>query len=561
MQINFRRYDLKNLRGIVSDRKIFNFLLVIFFFFMSVVYMYIMKNDTLYTRDYMDFRFHLARIAGLDNVLTSPVNFSNFGNRGTMMNNFYPWLTIYPAYLLSKFFNSLLIGQNLYYIFITFITFITSYYMMFSIKKSKFTAIIFSIIYTFSCYRTMDVFFRGALGEAAALAFYPLIFLGMYYILLGNYKKWYWLTLGVSLTMYTHVLSVALATVYIAVAVVIAIPFIDNVWQRIKVLFVATVATFLISLGYLIPFLEQKKFLEVMIPQPQQLFEKALRPSDLFNASLNNDIQSYNLGIVLLLILLLLVIKLSEINKFEKIMFAFGLVSTALATKLFPWYLFQNTVFATIQFPWRILAGATIFLSFAGAILLNRILKNKSSRMFFFCSLTLFLLVAHVAAVGTIIRDEKSLKFTNEQAENEARTYRHNDYAPKLAVENGSFFVESLVSIDGTSYNNIKQYRTSNDYRLTYDNQGDKKVKMIMPIYRYKGQRVSVNNKKIESKTAANGGTEIEISPGKAEIKITYKYTAIARISQIVSLFTSIILVYFIGKRKISKAKINNLKS
>lgn len=97
----------------------------------------------------MDFRFHLSRIVGLENVLSSPVNFTNFGKNGTMMNNFYPWLTIYPAYLLSKMCNSLLIGYYVYCVFLTFLTFLSSYYMMICIKKINLQLLYFQLFILF----------------------------------------------------------------------------------------------------------------------------------------------------------------------------------------------------------------------------------------------------------------------------------------------------------------------------------------------------------------------------------------------------------------------------
>ena len=55
---------------------------------------------------YEDGVFHLSRIIGMRNVWSSPVSFLNFHHNGLMVNLCYPWLTIYPAYLLYKIFGS-----------------------------------------------------------------------------------------------------------------------------------------------------------------------------------------------------------------------------------------------------------------------------------------------------------------------------------------------------------------------------------------------------------------------------------------------------------------------
>lgn len=62
-----------------------------------------------------DTYFHLSRIIGLDNVWSSPVNFNNFDHHGTMMNIFYPWLTLYPAFLFYKMMGNLVLSYNIYY--------------------------------------------------------------------------------------------------------------------------------------------------------------------------------------------------------------------------------------------------------------------------------------------------------------------------------------------------------------------------------------------------------------------------------------------------------------
>ncbi|BDP59641.1 hypothetical protein EfmJHP38_05790 [Enterococcus faecium] len=60
-----------------------------------------------------DTYFHLSRIIGLDNVWSSPVNFNNFDHHGTMMNIFYPWLTLYPAFLFYKMMGNLVLSYNI----------------------------------------------------------------------------------------------------------------------------------------------------------------------------------------------------------------------------------------------------------------------------------------------------------------------------------------------------------------------------------------------------------------------------------------------------------------
>lgn len=140
----------------------------------------IIQTNSIFHFTDQDTAFHLSRISGLSNVFSSPVNYNNFGGNGTAMNLFYPWLTLYPAYLLLSLTGNLIMAYNLYYLFLTFITMVIAYFCMFKIKKNYFTAFTFSIIFSYASYRSTDIFFRSSLGEAVALAFLPLVFLITY---------------------------------------------------------------------------------------------------------------------------------------------------------------------------------------------------------------------------------------------------------------------------------------------------------------------------------------------------------------------------------------------
>ena len=61
------------------------------------------------------------------------------------VNNFYPWLTLYPLFLLIKFTN-LAIGYNLFLYIVTLITLFICHYVMYEITKNMLLAP-FSLLY------------------------------------------------------------------------------------------------------------------------------------------------------------------------------------------------------------------------------------------------------------------------------------------------------------------------------------------------------------------------------------------------------------------------------
>ena len=112
---------------------------IIFMLFLSFAYVIpLFMSKGIYHSVNQDTYFHLSRIIGLDNVWSSPVNFNNFDHHGTMMNIFYPWLTLYPAFLFYKMMGNLVLGYNIYYFFITFLTMVVSYFSMKKIKNNRY---------------------------------------------------------------------------------------------------------------------------------------------------------------------------------------------------------------------------------------------------------------------------------------------------------------------------------------------------------------------------------------------------------------------------------------
>ncbi|MFQ9516747.1 MAG: hypothetical protein ACLRZ9_13110 [Eubacterium sp.] len=164
-----------------------------------------------------DCTFHLMRIEGLkDGILSGqlPVRIQPtwFQNNGYAVSVLYGDLFLYFPAILR------LIGisvQNSYktYIFaINFITAIIAYYSFAKISKSKFIGMMASLVYTLSIYRFTDIYFRAAVGEYTAMAFFPLIIWGLYKIYTTETTKdnriiWFPLAIGYTGVIQSHVLS------------------------------------------------------------------------------------------------------------------------------------------------------------------------------------------------------------------------------------------------------------------------------------------------------------------------------------------------------------------
>ena len=74
------------------------------------------------------------------------------------------------SFLFYKMMGNLVLSYNIYY----FLSLFNNGRFLFfyeTNKNNRYISLLFSIIYTFSAYRAIDIFHRASLGEAVALTF------------------------------------------------------------------------------------------------------------------------------------------------------------------------------------------------------------------------------------------------------------------------------------------------------------------------------------------------------------------------------------------------------
>lgn len=89
--------------------------------------------------------------------------------------------------------------------------------------QDRWAATCASVLYTLSAYRVMDVYTRVAVGEAMAMAFFPLFIVGLYEALFGDAKCWRMLALSACGIFLSHMLSTMLCAVLAAGAALLCL--------------------------------------------------------------------------------------------------------------------------------------------------------------------------------------------------------------------------------------------------------------------------------------------------------------------------------------------------
>lgn len=205
-----------------------------------------------------DYQFHYQRFVALMNALKEGAfpyytDYAAVDNYGYLTKVFYCDLILISFAAIGLLFSaetgfySLIITMTLLCASFTYIT-------VYKIFKSRFAAFTASLLYTFCLYRLIDFFYRFALGEAISFTFIPIVFLGLYYIIYGDYRKWYIITIGYSLLIFTHVLSSFLMFVTMLLLLLVggARRLIKEP-KRILSLIIAGLATIVITSYYLFP--------------------------------------------------------------------------------------------------------------------------------------------------------------------------------------------------------------------------------------------------------------------------------------------------------------------
>ncbi len=529
-----------------------------------------------------DTHFHLDRVRGLSTVFKSPINFDIFYHAGQGINIFYPWLVVYPFYLLYELFGSFARAWYCYVFILTFLSSIICILVGNKIGKNNVSGYVFSVIYLFCSYHYENAFVRFALGEFVAMSFLPLVLLGYYEIAFGNYKKWYILTIGMTLLIYTHILSIYLCTWLMILITLLSIIFWNQKGKRIASGIKATFFTLAIGAFQYIPMLEQFRYVSLSQPVKPNLADKTYLLNEIIVKSLKN-VYFTNLGnvyattslpgLIILLILILLICMFMFLPRISKVLTLLSVALLFSMTTLMPWNNLTFLQLSIMQFPWRWLAFISLFVSLAMAIML----KNISFRMVN-CLLVICFCISGFFVVKNIhflANAPVRLPWAEYSARNNEEKVFHATAIPDYANSVGEKYQGNLTPED-PRYQVISQQVLLNNQPIDSEIHyfGEKaviKVKIdenqsgetYLPFYFYKGQKVEVDGKWIKSGLSPNGTTEIELHHGTHQIVIYYTYTTLSKISFIISLISFIAFIALISltapvKRKHKKIAKDN---
>ncbi|HFJ6536756.1 TPA: hypothetical protein ACGVK4_001163 [Enterococcus faecium] len=539
------------MRWYMNLKKIFSVKIFIVYAFVSLLYLFpAFKNMEIF--GFYDTAFHINRALSLESIFSSPINFETFRSYGMQVNNFYPWLTLYPLFLLIKFTN-LAIGYNLFLYIVTLITLFICHYVMYEITKKHVTSSFFAIIYTTSSFRSVEIFLRGAMGELLAMSILPLILLG--FIKLYDSKKESWVMLAISMTLliYTHVLSVAMTMVMIIIALII------QFYRKKKIeifliikLIKAAIVTLLLSLAFIGPMIEQTLYQDLNRPYVDILQKRAIYlGKEFLIGSIDSELLSFGIGLTLLICLIILTFNFKKLGILSKITYIMGIISILLCTKIFPWFALQNTPLNIIQAPWRFMIFSTLFISFSVSLFISPQLEKLSytRRRNFILLLILAISILNYSSVVNMVKEMNFQgTYSNEQMENKLEEFENFDYVPIGYKKDQLLLKNHQVTEDGQV---IYSSFSPNKDEITFTFKSSKGKTIVLPVFRYKGLTVTVNSKNATVLKQGGPFVTVKSESGINKVTIRYSYTFFSKISLFISIITLIVLLFYCIKLKI----------
>lgn len=358
-----------------------------------------------------DMNFHLFRIEGLKDGLLAgqfPVRIDPTHNNGYgyITASVYPSLFLYFPALLRICGISMVTSYKLFLFAVNAATAFIMYGCTKAMTKSKFAGLFASLVYTLSTWRMVNLIYRSAIGEALAMTFFPIVILGLYYLIKGDKAKWWVFTIGCSAIFHSHIISCIFVVMLSAVTFLVFIRDLlrDKRWLA---LLQSAAVTVLVNLWYLIPFVTYYLGVDLTIrhtAENTEYFGNAIFPTEMFNffndkfgasqlipvGIRENMSLSLGVGVTICFVIAALYFifgKKESIKDYPFFaeQFLFAVFILFMASTLFPSELLQkpkllNALAGTIRMPWRFLSLASPILCIvAAAIILTRI-KGRTQK-------------------------------------------------------------------------------------------------------------------------------------------------------------------------------------
>lgn len=558
--------------------------MIIFSFAMITIFMTYPKIKTGNILVHSDWSFHGQRAEQIflnlkrGNFLTF-IATDAFQHTGVGNFLFYPNVFLYPWAVLRLFFKPVT-AFYCWYGLIMLMTFIIAYFSMKAFSKHRIAAMVFSLSYTLGSYHLS--LSNAIFGEFIAASFLPLAFWAFYEVLFRDDSKWPWLGIGMSLIIYSHVLSVFI-TSEIMFAIFIMKLIFDKVSKKrflslSKAVGISVLLTLFITIPYLTDFIGKN----VTSAQPGIIIVNTLM--NVLETSFNNSVSTSGIGLILILTAVFGSIWiLKSHSKTLAAIYVLGISLIIVSTGSFPWNVLSDTPLGMIQLTFRYLSYASMFLSVILGLSVNDLYESETFDTTFkrgmvpvltICIFMLFYVGFHHDSLNALKNSQSQfLKNTDTFNQLPDQTFVNNsnydyllnypvkygelDYYPEKArrsTGNVSYNETNLSIINNIAVVGRKKIHVSplcESNKMTYKLHTRKQADVDLPALRYKGSYAELNGKRTTLINSARGTIKVRTKKGINTITVGYSPSKSYYVGIIISVMTWISLLALAFYRKV----------
>ncbi len=500
---------------------------------------------------------HIARAfstqTALDNGESTKVLSNLTNGYGYSWNLFYGPLSSLGLVIVNWIMSSWINAYKVLLFICLFLSGFSMFKFVFRITDDRNVAGLAGILYMSMPYHLTDMYIRNALGEFISFIFFPLVFLGLYNIFHKDNRD-YWLVIGAVGLILTHNLMTMLTVIFAFVYLIIYLPCLKDKEIRNRIIFSLIFILFLTSFFW-VPMLEAtihtnyKAFESEGMTTKEKLLSFALEPKELFVTE-KDETYVFELGphIWIMLCFAIPAIRvLDKQYKKEYILFLFlSLFCMFASTKYFPWRHLNNS-FYIIQFPWRMLAFANLFLAVVCSINMGIVIKKFGFKDFIILSIITILYVASLkdfAPTTKIVKDIEDFNvgiIYGKQNEVIAGMGR-GEYLPTLADKNRFDIAvreDTVLVTDGKGeVANVKKEGAHLTCELT--TLEDDTIYEFPYIY-YPGYTITIDGHKIGYFESENGLVAIGLNKAaKYDVDIEFTETSLTKMTRFFSIISLI---------------------
>lgn len=519
-----------------------------------------------------DLEFHLARIIAVSREISYgqfPVRMLTdmLGGYGYPTSTFYCDLFLYPFSILYLLGLPLRMCWQSYVIIVNVFTALLAYYAFYRISDDRNAGIVGSFVYSLSAYRIVDIYLRSAMGEFTAMAFIPLVILGMWHIYYDDKNSaegWGFLGIGMSGIALSHLLTLEMVALFIGLFCLLEY---RRTFRRDTLICIvkAALMTLLLACWFIFPMLismsridismyEHQFYIQAEGAYPVQVFNPFMRGSGLSTTATPREMPlSLGGGIIAAFAMLIWTIMHPEMGKERKkqrMLFVLTVLSLVFSMYFFPWDSIAgitegridviSSIARMVQYPWRFLEITTALLSVSSIVILKWINDEYRKTGFIWVWI---LVSGTILSLGSFYNP-----FINEskwtRADNEY--YIENSIGGEEYLPSDSGAVSELthdVEIPESADAEVLSYEiTSGERRLEISNRGEE-TPILLPAFAYPGYFAEDmdTGQIMELSKGDRGRLSLDIPAGYAgKVRIHYEEPSSWRVFEIISLLSAV---------------------